>query len=108
MMLRTGQINDKSNRHLYNRYTSYFITVQVETNEVKTRSPVRNAFKWLTQLWSKDKNVDDKNESVGGNVRVWVRVREVPPFVFFHFQQFYHSTYLLFCFSTFLLSILVG
>ncbi len=55
-----------------------------------------------------NKNVDDKNEGVGGNVRVWVRVREVPPSVYFHFQQFYHSTYLLFCFSTFRFSIFLS
>jgi hypothetical protein len=45
----------------------------------------RKKEKRLNQLWSKgknieNKNVDDKNEGVGRNVRVCVRVRRVSSF----------------------------
>jgi hypothetical protein len=33
----------------------------------------------LTLIWSKDKNVENKNEGVGRSTRVRVRAREVSP-----------------------------
>jgi hypothetical protein len=57
---------------------------------------------------SKDKNVENKNEGVCRGTRVRVRVREVSPSIYFHFQHFYRSTYVPFLFSTFLLSTKVG
>jgi hypothetical protein len=40
------------------------------------RTPVWNRF-WLTQIWSKGKNVGNQNEGVGRGTRVRVRAREV-------------------------------
>ncbi len=46
----------------------------------------------LTLIWSKGKNVENKNEGVGRGTRVRVRAREVSPSIYFHFQHFYLST----------------
>jgi hypothetical protein len=56
----------------------------------------------LTLIWSKGKNVENKNEGVGRGTRV--RVRQVSPSIYFHFQHFYLSTYVPFLFSTFIFS----
>ncbi len=56
----------------------------------------------LTLIWSKGKNVENKNEGAGRGTRV--RVREVSPSIYFHFQHLYLSTYVPFLFSTFIFS----
>jgi hypothetical protein len=52
----------------------------------------------LTLIWSKGKNVENKNEGAGRGTRVRVRVREVSRSIYFHFQHFYLSTYVPFFF----------
>jgi hypothetical protein len=49
----------------------------------------------LTLIWFKRKNVENQNEGVGRGTRVRVRAREVYPSIYFHFQHFYLSTFLL-------------
>jgi hypothetical protein len=58
----------------------------------------------LTLIWSKGKNVENKNEGAGRGIRVRMRAREVSPSIYFHFQHFYLSTYVPFLFSTFIFS----
>jgi hypothetical protein len=60
--------------------------------------------RWLTLIWSKGKNVENKNEGVGRGTRVSVRARKVSPSIYFHFQHFYRSTYVPFWFATFIFS----
>jgi hypothetical protein len=62
----------------------------------------------LTLIWSKGKNVENKNEGLWRGTRVTVRAREVSRSIYFHFQHFYLSTYVPFLFSTFLLLTKVG